>query len=99
MNITMSQHETLNIELPDGRIAHLFYHGCESCNSLDVWTTRGREFEEISERTGDLTRAPVGLQIIKNGAWVKVDTEAIEGSHEWPAVSTVHLIWDPDKED
>lgn len=94
--IEMQQHETLEILLPDGRIAHLFYHGCESCNSLDVWTTRGQLFEEISKRTGDTTRAPVGIQIIKDGFGVKVDTEPAEGSFKWPAISTVHLIWDPD---
>lgn len=88
------------IDLPDGRTAHLWYHTCENCTSLDVWTDRGRDVEEVSAHTGDTTRAPVGVMAWRNGARAHLATrdgeawEAVEGSHGWPAAGSVSLVWE-----
>jgi hypothetical protein len=85
--------EKVTLELEDGRQVHLWLHDCESCTSLDVWTTRGNEVEEISAHTGDKSRAPMGLFAWRDGFRRTVDAEPMEGSHKWPAVGTVTLIW------
>lgn len=84
--------------LPDGRKLHLYVHTCDECTSLDVWTTRGREVEEVSINTGDTTRAPVGLMPWINGQRVRVPGPAVDGSHGWPAVATATLVWHDEKE-
>lgn len=80
--------------LPDGRKLHLYIHTCSDCTSLDVWTTRGNDHEEISRCTGDTTRAPMGLMPWLNGLRPKLDAQPCAGSFGWPAVSTATLVWD-----
>lgn len=100
---TMLAADTLEIGLPDGRTAWLYYHTCESCSSLDVWTTRDREVEDVSARTGDTTRAPVGVIAWRNGDRATLtdrdgnDWKASPGSHKWPAAATVVLVWDEEQ--
>lgn len=90
---TLARGDTLEISLPDGRELHIWYHHCDSCTSLDVWTDRGVEVEPISMRTGRTSTAPVGVMGWRGGSRFTFDTEPIEGSHNWPAVGTVTLVW------
>ena len=80
--------------LPDGRKLHLYVHHCDECTSVDVWTTRGREVEAISRNTGDTARAPMGAMPWLNGTRPKLDAQPCEGSHGWPAVGSMTLVWD-----
>jgi hypothetical protein len=96
--VTLIPNETIVLEMPDGRTAHLWYHTCDTCTSLDVWTTRGNEVEEISKNTGRTETAPVGVFGWRNGSRSVFPTDSVPGSHGWPAVGTVTVIWnDHDK--
>jgi hypothetical protein len=85
--------------LPDGRTLHLLVmdlRGNHTC--VDVYTTRGRDHEQISTQTGDATRAPMGMFAWRNGQRFKIEADADPDSHEWPAVSCVSLLWDQNED-
>lgn len=90
--LELKPNQKLDIRLADGRVLHLWHHTCESCTSVDLWTTRGREVEEVSERTGDTTRAPMGIFTMTNGTreTLKRDTDEAK---RWPAVGTIVAVW------
>ncbi len=80
--------------LPDGRKLCLYVHHCESCTSVDVFTDRGNEVEEVAENTGDTSRAPMGVMLWRNGNRpAPPELTPVEGSHGWPAVSTITVVW------
>lgn len=92
----MGYHDKLEVQLPDGRILHVWTgpemddHAC-----VDVWTTRGHAVEEISANTGDTTRAAMGGFTWINGNRQPFAPSASEFSeHGWAAVATVTLLWD-----
>lgn len=98
--IMLEAGRTLHLIAPGGRRVYLWPHHCDDCSSLDVWTTRGRELEQLSADTGDTTRAPVGLFAMANGRRATLAAEGAAGawpadpsSRGWPAASTVALIW------
>jgi hypothetical protein len=90
------------IRLPDGRVAHLFHHHCESCTSLDVYTTTpGRPEHRVTvngehRKTGDDTHAPMGMFGFAGGSrW-----EMAGGADDSPLVpynratlTTAVMIW------
>lgn len=96
--------------LPDGRTLHLWVMTLDDHVCVDIWTTRGREREQVSLNTGDLTRAPMGMFAWCNG-WRRAVEPASAGlmptgdeiapfavipgeTHDWPGISTVSLLWD-----
>jgi len=93
--IEVGNHEAVTLRLPDGSEVGLWVHHCDSCTSIDLWRTRGREDEEISAQTGATDRAPMGLFGFKNGHKVKVDgdRETYPESHGHSAVSTIVAVW------
>lgn len=90
----LAPHEHMVIST-NGRTIHLWLHECPSCCSLDVWTDRGLDVEEISATTGDETRAPLGLFTIVKGAGHQLDTglAPVHGSQGRPPLTTAHLVW------
>jgi hypothetical protein len=61
-----------------------------------VWTDRGRDVEDISAGTGDTTRAPTGLALWGKARRPLSGFEPEPGTHKWPSIATVNLIWDPE---
>jgi len=95
--IPLATGESIIIETPDGRIVTIWCHHCDACTSLDIHSTRGNEVEEISANTGGKNHAPMGLMPWRNGSRPKVVAEPMEGSHKWPAVSAVTVVWHDEK--
>jgi hypothetical protein len=91
----INHHEHVTLETESGRTIHLWLHECENCVSLDVWTDRGRDDEPISANTGDLTRAPIGVFTIVQGARHNLQTgkPPIDGSCGRQPLSTAMLVW------
>lgn len=88
------------IVLPDGRTLHVWHHHCGACTSVDVWTTDGAEhvmtIDGEPRRTGDDTRAPMGVFTMAAGSRHEVEG----GADRDPVVpfgrstqSTVVLLW------
>ena len=94
--------EGTTIVLPDGRTLHVWHHDCESCTSVDVWTTDGKDHDgEVTvngdvRRTSAEDRAPFGLFTMAGGSrW-----EMAGGADPLPVVpfkratqTTAILLW------
>lgn len=99
IELTPGTHEFM---LPDGRKLHLYVQHLPDHAFVDIWTTRGRDVEEISRHTGDTTRAPMGTFAWRNGGRYKLSGDAdpdaeilaTPESYGWPAVSCVTILWD-----
>lgn len=87
--------QTVVLTTESGREIHLWLHECDSCVSLDVWTTRGNEVEDIAKDTGDTTRAPIGCFTLTGGRRTVLDAgiAPVPDTRNYPPLTTAVLIW------
>lgn len=89
----MGNHEELAVRLPSGRYVHVWFCDHDDHESIDVWMTDGKPSHATSERTGAPERAPMGVFGMVNGTRVMLK-ETGHTEHNWPAVSTIVLMFD-----